>query len=230
MPVKSFYKGTQRYEFSFEKDASDPNIASELTFTDEEQVRVKYYYPYIKKGDVVFDIGASFGSYTLPALAIGATVYAFSPEHEFPLINRNVELNNGFKERYLSFPWGFYSKDGWFKTDTMEFSTDGEVIKQNEGNWTGWWIRVTALDILPLKTFGPGKIDYIKIDTEGAELEVLKGGINTIKKYKPKILAELHLFKDEHISKKIEDFLEPLGYKWKVQQYTNAVSHMFAWT
>ena len=229
MPVKSFYKGTQRYEFSFERDANDPNIASELTFTDEEQVRVRYYYPYIKKGDVVFDIGASFGSYTLPALAIGARVWAWSPEHEFPLINKNIDLNDGFRDRCLTFPWGLYSKDGYFKTDTMDFSTDAAVIKQNEGNWTGWWVRVSTLDILPFELVGPDKIDYIKVDTEGAELEVLKGGIQTVKKYKPKLLLELHLFKNERIGAELMEFLKPLGYKTKIEKYTPAVSHMFAW-
>lgn len=228
MPVKSFYKGTQRYEFSFEKDAGDPNIASELTFTDEEQVRVKYYYPYIKKGDVVFDIGASFGSYTLPALAIGAYVYAFSPEHEFPLIKKNVELNDGFKERTHLFDFGLYSKHGYFKTDTTDFTRE-DRRKENEGNWTGWWIEVTTLDswIESQQMVHPS---YIKIDTEGSELEVLRGGIDTIREEKPKLLLELHLFKDRGMEWKIGNFLGPLGYKWKVEQYTPAVSHMFAWT
>jgi FkbM family methyltransferase len=229
MPTKSFYRGTTRYEFSYAKDDNDPNPASTFTFDDEEQVRVRYYYPWIKKGDVVFDIGASFGSYTLPALAMGAKVYAFSPEHEFPLINKNVELNDGFKDRYLSFPWGLYSKDGWFKTDTMDFSTDAEVRKQNEGNWTGWWIRVTPLDILPLE-ITLDRIDFMKVDVEGAELEVLKGGINTIKKYRPKILAELHLFKDGDMQEKMIQYLEPMGYKLKITPYTPAISHCFAWT
>lgn len=227
MTEKSFYKGTVRYSFQYEPDVNDANPASSGTFTDEEQVRSRYYYPYIKAGDVVFDIGASFGSYTLPALALGAHVRAFSPEHEYDLIHKNIKIN-GF-EHFTLFTVGLYSKDGYFKTDTTDFSTDAEVIKQNKGNWTGWWIPVRTLDSLVNTNFPSGRIDFLKIDTEGAELEVLKGGIETIKKYKPKMLLEIHVFKDRNMGRKIIDFLEPLGYKLKIEQYTPDVSHCFAW-
>ena len=153
MAEKSFYKGSQRYSFQYEPlpDTNPENLdernsitASSLTFDDEEQVRTHYYYPYIKAGDVVFDIGASFGSYTLPALALGATVFAFSPEHEYSLISRNIDLN-GFQE-YAIYPYGLYSRTGYFKTDTTEFS-ETDRTKENEGVWTGWWIKVTDLGL-----------------------------------------------------------------------------------
>jgi FkbM family methyltransferase len=224
---KSFYKGSQRYSFQFEPDANDTNPASSGTFTDEEQVRARYYYPYIKAGDVVFDIGAAFGSYTLPALALGAKVYAFSPEHEYPLIRKNIELN-GFGNSCSTFNIGLYDKLGYFKTDTTEFTTENRT-KENEGNWTGWWILVTTLDKFVHDAFFDKRIDFLKIDAEGAELLVLKGGIETIKKYKPKMLLELHLFKDRQMGQKLIDFLEPLGYKLKIEAYTPHVSHCFAY-
>jgi FkbM family methyltransferase len=231
MTEKSFYKGTTRYSFQYEPDASDPNPASDGTFSDEESIRARFYYPYIKAGDVVFDIGASFGSYTLPALALGAKVYAFSPEHEYPLIKRNIEINNypqfPANTSPFVFPLGIYSKRGYFKTDSAEFS-EQDRRKETEGKWTGWWIPVTTLDDF-VNEDGLDRLDYLKIDTEGAELEVLKGGIETIKKYKPKMLLEAHLFKDENMGQKLIDFLEPLGYKLNIQPYTNAVSHCFAW-
>ena len=91
-------------------------------------------------------------------------------------------------------------------------------------------LKSQTLDSLISEHFKGNRVDFLKIDTEGAELEVLKGGIETIKKYKPKLLLELHLFKDRNMSKKLEDFLGPLGYKWMIKPYTPHVSHMFAWT
>ncbi len=40
------------------------------------------------------------------------------------------------------------------------------------------------------------KIDFIKVDVEGAEYEFMQGAIQTIRRYKPKMLIENHLFKN----------------------------------
>jgi hypothetical protein len=49
----------------------------------------------------------------------------------------------------------------------------------------------------------------IKIDVEGAELNVLKGAIETIKKHKPSILVEIHDYEKSEVG----PYIENLGYK-----------------
>lgn len=43
-----------------------------------------------------------------------------------------------------------------------------------------------------LDDFGIADVDFIKIDVEGHELEVLKGGAATIERYRPVLLMEVH--------------------------------------
>ena len=225
-------KDGKHYSFYFLPDTQDPNPASRETFNDEENVRSAYWYPFIEKGDVIFDIGAAFGSYCLPALAMRAIVYAFSPEHEFPKIKDTIAENNGFKQRCHVYNFGFYSETGFFKTDTAKFFKKGEMDEDamsnsNRANWTGWYIPVKRLDDFVAKE-NLEKIDFIKIDTEGAELEVLKGAIQTLEIYKPKILVEFHIFKDHMIQSKIHEFLLKLGYDVRgTVYYTPYVHHGF---
>ena len=60
------------------------------------------------------------------------------------------------------------------------------------------------------------EVDFIKVDCEGADLLVLKGGIETIKKYKPVIIVErLPRFEARYNIKEdeIPKFMESLGYR-----------------
>ena len=60
------------------------------------------------------------------------------------------------------------------------------------------------------------KIDYIKVDTEGFEIEVLKGGEKMIEEYKPFIHVEVKgkvLVKQGLSSDDVDDYLKSLNYK-----------------
>ena len=216
----------KKYKFVFLKDDEDPNPASYNTFADEDAVRQQYWYNQINENDIVFDIGAGFGSYTLPALALGALVYSFCPEHELPLMKRSIVANNFTKFNVMNF--GLYSETGIFKTDTREFvktMNQGEINRQNEHHDYGWYIHVKKLDDF-VDTLDIDKINMIKIDAEGAELEILKGGEQTIKKHRPKLLIEFHLFKDPQMGDKCHEFMRNLDYEREGYfEYNRGVVH-----
>ena len=59
------------------------------------------------------------------------------------------------------------------------------------------------------------KIDYIKVDTEGFEIEVLKGGEKMIEEYKPFIHVEVKgkvLVKQGLSSDDVDEYLKSLNY------------------
>ena len=67
------------------------------------------------------------------------------------------------------------------------------------------------------------KIDIIKIDVEGFEMHVLESAINTIKKYKPKIIIETHNYR---LFDLVFNFLGELGYDLVYSDY-NGYSNIF---
>ena len=66
----------------------------------EHGIRNKFWN--IKKDDLVIDVGAYFGSYTLSALVMGARVIAIEPNMESILnLLRNVSMNPGFRQHWM---------------------------------------------------------------------------------------------------------------------------------
>lgn len=184
------------------------------SFEDEKDVREAFWNP--KEGDVVLDVGACCGSYTLPALAHGAKVWAWAPgklmegTSEGEILKRNAELNGwGQANCFVLEDWGLYDQLGYLDVGKQTLRPiDFKVpLQENE-------IRVQPLD----RFFGPNvlqRLDWIKIDVEGAELNVLRGGRDLIKKDHPKILVECHLFVRATMGIEVTDFLmdEIGGYK-----------------
>jgi hypothetical protein len=76
-------------------------------------------------------------------------------------------------------------------------------------------VEIETLDQQRFVSYGgSGRIDLLKIDVEGAELDVLRGGRNTIERDRPKILFEC--WADERGQRKEELFRylrEELRYK-----------------
>ena len=65
------------------------------------------------------------------------------------------------------------------------------------------------------------KIDFIKIDVEGNELNVIYGATNSIKKFKPIILIEIEQRVHDFNINKIFDYILELGYKIKFYDLSN---------
>ena len=78
------------------------------TFDEEREFREEHWK--VKEGDVVFDVGASYGAYALCACSDGATVHAFEPEPSvWADLMLNVELN-GWNSRFFGACCGLWSE------------------------------------------------------------------------------------------------------------------------
>lgn len=185
--------------------------ASTFTFVDEQIVRDRWWK--ITPRDLVLDIGAGFGSYTLPALAAGAITYVYSPpHHDYYALTQNVILN-GYQTRCVMTPIGCYSADGWLDFDGAFRSEEFPDA-----------FMVAPLDGIAEQHRWP-KVTYIKLDVEGAELEVLKGAEHTLKKFRPQVLIENHTFIIPDIDKQCRSFLEGIGYTHIDTVPHHSVSH-----
>ena len=134
----------------------------------------------IKKGDVVIDIGANIGYYTLIfAKLVGDTgkVFAFEPDPtNFELLRKNIEVN-GYKNVTLE-QKALSDKKGKIMLILSKENTGGHHISKQPTKNAIQVDTITADDYF--KNF-EYKIDFIKMDVEGAESIVLSGMTNILK-------------------------------------------------
>jgi FkbM family methyltransferase len=162
-----------------------------LGFTEKNTFKlIKAILP---MGGVFVDIGANIGIYTcVLANHVGSTgsVIAFEPMIEnLALLHRNIELNQ-FKnivvqEIALSNCQGSFNL---YVPNSHQQGSSGCTQVWNPGDWLSVGTTpVTTLDI----AFSGERLDFIKIDTQGHELEILEGAKSTIERCQPFILCEV---------------------------------------
>jgi hypothetical protein len=78
-------------------------------------------------------------------------------------------------------------------------------IKGQEGH-------CAVFPVATLDSYNLDRADWLKIDTEGCELPILQGGIETIKRCRPTIILEHHYHLDPDCETKCDGFLADLGY------------------
>ena len=175
------------------------------------EIELSLMSKFIMKDDVVFDIGSNIGAFTVPfAKKVGelGQVYAFEPQKViYGLLQDNVNKNKlenvkvfnagvGIKEEELELNDIDYSKVGNF--GGVSFKYESSAFTKNIKN-KKYKVEVINLDqLMEIK-----KCNFIKMDVELMELDILKGGRNFLKKFRPILWIE----NQESYPNKINKFL-----------------------
>jgi len=140
------------------------------------------------EGDIV-DVGANLGNHTVYFGAVlNRKVLAFEPEPlNFEFLRANIR-KNGLKDSALA-----YNVAAWDKHEKVSLKQN---VEQNFGTFSV--VEKTGdIEAAPLDDYLENRrVALIKIDVEGAELNVLNGLVSTIKKSRPIITVEAHTSKD----------------------------------
>ncbi|QJD84236.1 FkbM family methyltransferase [Cohnella herbarum] len=163
-----------------------------LNFNAYEPEELEWIYKLLPPRPVILDIGANMGWYSLHmAKQIpDSVVYAFEPlPAAYGYLVENLAINNmsnvrsynlGLSDRNGNFDF-YYYKSGSVNSSLANLSERDEVEIIS--------CPLTRLDIFAQNIKEP--IDFIKCDVEGAELSVVIGGLETIKRHKPILFLEL---------------------------------------
>lgn len=160
----------------------------------------------LRQGDVVYDIGAHVGLYTLLSSArVGETghVYAFEPlQRNLVYLRRHVELNClancSVVEAAVSDASGSRHFDPTGHDSAGHFSETGLLT-----------VEAIALDDFVCAGTGRRPPNVIKINAEGAELEVLRGARKIIARYSPLLFLSTH---SEELAERCGAWLRSAGY------------------
>lgn len=152
----------------------------------------------VRPGNVVLDCGANIGLYTLEALERGASlVVAIEPALDnIECLRRNLA---GYVAagRVLVYPKGVWDKDDVLPLNVQPSnSASYSVALRYRGAKPGPQVELTTIDQL-VRELGLERVDYIKMDIEGAERAALRGGAGTIRRFKPRLTISLeHRYDD----------------------------------
>lgn len=153
-------------------------------YSEEE---VALWRAFIKPGDTVVDVGANIGVFARALTQMvgpEGVVIAIEAQYEnWSLLDKNTKsLNN-----VLPMNRACGAESGKLKIpalSSLNHKNYGRIELGKDGTAE---VSVEPLDDIILKS---GVISFIKIDVEGMELDVLRGAVQTIKRYKPILYIE----------------------------------------
>jgi FkbM family methyltransferase len=146
-----------------------------------EKYETELFKRLVKKGMIVVDVGANIGYYTLLAAHLVGNegkVFAFEPEpYNYNLLCKNIKVN-GYRN-VIPVRKAAYSKSGKMKLFLDKSNLGGHSLSEaNVDRSASITVEITSLDDYFKNT--DYRIDLIKMDVQGSEMEVLEGMTNII--------------------------------------------------
>jgi FkbM family methyltransferase len=207
---------------------SDFERSTRTTPCAKEPDTIKWIHTLMKPGDVVFDIGANVGNYSLiiaKHLDENVQVFAFEPAwFNFMQLNRNVKLN-GMDRCVFPICAALSSENGinWLNYSTLEYGSSmhslGKAVKLKKQTFTPVLRQpVPSFTMDRAVEFLARVPNHIKIDVDGIENEVLAGAASTLQNSDLRSLLVELSSEDPEDQKSIESILGA-GFKiWNVQE------------
>ncbi|TDK36609.1 FkbM family methyltransferase [Rhizobium deserti] len=168
----------------------DSQVSFGVLHQDWEVREAHFMTDMLNSGDTMLDIGANVGVYTLQAArAVGSTgeIHSFEPN---PTVNRMLRrsiTDNGFQDICVVHEVGLADADtpGSLHHLTGTNNVGAAYVSKSAG--AGISISLRRLDSFTFER----RINFMKIDVEGYECQVLEGGSKLLGEHRPLVLAEL---------------------------------------
>lgn len=168
------------------------------------------------------DVGAYVGLYTVLAAKMGWRVLALEPNPiSFILLKYNVKMH-GIRNKVVLARKAAGSVCGISKFTLAESPSESSftLYLRPEVRYLDLDVEVDRLDNLIMNSDLSRGIKkepkVIKIDVEGAGLEVVRGAMEVIRRFRPTIIMEVHRTFDETDEANVLNLLRPLGYTYEV--------------
>ncbi len=178
-------------------NAHDPTMISNI---HENLFELTLLAPFAQ--GMVIDVGANVGTHSLAFASTAKRVYAIEPHPQTYLhLCANILLNQAWNIEPINCAVG--DEDGPQIISDIDATLPATPMGARVGAGTTP-IRMARLDSLNLNA------DFMKIDVEGYELEVLKGARHTLMRCDLAVYIEIH---HHELVQEINDYMQGLGYQ-----------------
>jgi FkbM family methyltransferase len=182
-------------------------IGAELDAVAAKYVGETGYVP--RENDVVVDIGAGIGEFTLWCADAGATVVAFEPD---PLAFACLERNIPARVHVQSLPYALWKERARLRLHGSADTTESSLIEDAKANLRLADVEAWPLDQLP-EIIALPVIDFMKVDGEGVEPEILAGGTRTLRRTRVVAVDVSATGRRPNVANRVEAILEALSFK-----------------
>lgn len=192
---------TPTRQFWIKRTGEGMNGHQLLAFVLAEQEWIGKLHPDhgVRPGDVVVDVGAHVGTFGDDALRRGAArVIMLEPD---PVNGECIRRN--FRREIAEGKVVLVPEGAWSSVDTLDFHVSGNnsgmgsVVQASIPTGTVK-VPVRPLDDI-LRSIGVDRVDFVKMDIEGAEREALRGMANLLRKWKPRLMLDSYHLEDDDV-------------------------------
>ncbi len=171
---------------------------------------------YLKKDDLVLDVGANIGNHAVFFAGVtGCKVVAFEPNPDASALLKTNISNNELDDRIDVVEVGIGAKKGKAYLAKVEGNLGATSLELGRRGH----VEIRTLDSIDL----PGPPRLLKIDVEGMELDVLQGARKTLTAHKPTICCEVASHKN---LAEVRAYLEAFGYV-SIESFCYTPTHFF---
>ena len=162
------------------------------------QVDVDFFKKFIKKGDLIVDIGANSGAVTVPmSLAAGkeGVTLGFDPNpYVFKILATNASLNKE-KTNIVAVPCAIAATESEYYYTSSEASFANGGISETNDNRHGKFVYPEQIKGVNLheyiqENYAGKQVTFVKVDAEGYDKEIIKSIGDLISAHKPVMVAE----------------------------------------
>lgn len=162
------------------------------------------------RNNICIDVGGHIGTTSLPYSRLFSKIIAFEPNvKSYHYFVQNIKLNAVSNVELHN--KGAYNKNTYCTVLHHGENSGCFYIKECDDS------VLDSIEVVKLDDFGiQGAVDFIKIDTEGSELQVLEGAVDLIDKYKPLVQVETNYCSTQYFGydkERIYEFFRQREYK-----------------
>ncbi len=206
-----------KYQFQLKANLANPEHQYLYFYgTLDERYILTKLLKIIKPGDICWDVGANIGFYTCLLASLvedSGAIVAFEPAaRTCGYLNENISLNQFTNVTVVNKGLGDKQEQRSLYYSEAGLAEGTASLKYADGRATSERVTLDTIDNLISELPIP---DFIKIDVEGYQLEVLRGAEDCLKTHAPLLMAELRDVGETNrgIFGEIEDYVADLGYQ-----------------